>query len=90
MTYTVMKLIPVSLQPEGVNLRYCKLGLFNPKEFTVWNLYDSELQRYSDYKMRVLSDSIPLKDISDSYIQACNKYYRVLYQGNLIPYLYSF
>ena len=31
-------LIPISLQPDYLNLKYFKLRLFNLTEFTVWNI----------------------------------------------------
>ena len=33
-------LIPVSQQPDGVNLQYFKLSLCDLKEFIVWNIKD--------------------------------------------------
>jgi len=35
---TLIFIIPISLQPEGVNLLYFKLSLFDLTEFIVWNI----------------------------------------------------
>ena len=39
---TSNSLIPISLEPDGVNLSYLKLYAFDLTEFIVWNIYDRQ------------------------------------------------